>query len=221
MVIGELCIACSTTVGKYILPRLISGFGQRYPEVGISVNVLGRRTAVEWLLEGRSEVAVVSTCVNQRDLEFRTFLEDELTLIVPTDHPWADGRAVTPADLVKVPLIMREPTAGSYQVLVEALLRHNLSVSELRVALTLGNAEAIEMAVEAGIGAAVVSKLVAARGVALGCIKEVPITGMSLKRDICIVRNTRRAASPPQQAFWNFAFDPANAPLRQLTAMVA
>jgi DNA-binding transcriptional LysR family regulator len=85
--------------------------------------------------------------------------------------------------------------------------------------MTLGNAEAIEMSVEAGLGVAFISRFVASRGVMLGRIAEVPIEGMTLTRLIYMVRHVRRAATPPQQAFWDFAFDPANEAMRHLPVL--
>ena len=41
------------------------------------------------------------------DVELAPFLEDQI-LIVPSDHPWADGRTMTPADLLTTPFILRE-----------------------------------------------------------------------------------------------------------------
>jgi DNA-binding transcriptional LysR family regulator len=49
----------------------------------------------------------------------------------------------------------------------------HLSLDQLNVVMELGNAEAIEMAVEEGIGVAFVSRLAARRGLELGRIKEV------------------------------------------------
>jgi len=215
-IIGELTIACSTTVGKYILPRLVAGFRRRYPDVQVSVYVMSRRAAVDRLLEGRADVAVVSAHLPHPDLEFQPFLEDQIILIVPPTHPWADGRTITPPMLITEPFIMRESTAGTYEVLAEGLAQHGLHVEQLQVVLTLANAEAIEMSVEAGIGVAFVSKLAAARGLALGKIVAVPVEGMALKRSIYMVRHQRHVRAPIQQVFWDFAFDPANEPIRRL-----
>ena len=219
MVIGELAIACSTTVGKYILPQLIAGYRGCHTDVQVAVQVMGRRSAIDWLLDGRADIAVVSTHLVHRDLEYRPFLQDDVVLIVPVSHPWADGRTVTPEDLAECPFIMRESTAGSYEVLADGLTSRGLSVADLRVVMTLGNAEAIEMSVEAGLGIAFVSRLVACRGLTLGRIREVPVEGMSLARTIYMVRHLRRSATPPQQAFWDFAFDPRNEHIRRLSGM--
>lgn len=216
VMMGELIIACSTTVGKYILPRLVSGFRARHPHVRVTVNVMSRRAAIEWLLGGRAEIAVVSTQPVQHDLEHAAFLEDHVVLLVSAHHPWADGRTVTPADLLTQPFILREPSAGTYEVVAEGLRAHGLSVEQLQTVLTLGNTEAIEMSVEEGIGIAFVSRMAAQRGIQLGKVVEVPVAGMTLKRNIYMLQHNRRAVTPLQQAFWDFAFAPENEALRKL-----
>jgi DNA-binding transcriptional LysR family regulator len=120
--------------------------------------------------------------------------------------------------LLDEPFIMREPTAGTYDVLVKGLTACGLSVDELQVVLTLANAEAIEMSVEAGIGVAFVSRLAAARGLALGRVVEVPVAGMALSRSIYMVRRQQGAGTPLQQAFWDFAYAPENEDIRRIAA---
>jgi DNA-binding transcriptional LysR family regulator len=220
VMIGELSVACSTAVGKYVLPRLVAGLRRLHPDVRVAVNVMNPRTAIEWLLGGRADVAVISARLNHgAELEYERFLDDQVVLIVPPDHAWADGRVVTPEDLLNVPFILREPTAGTYEVLAEGLNAHRLDISQLHVALTLASAEAIEMSVEAGIGAAFVSRLEAHRGLATGKVVEVGVQGMMLSRTIYMVRHTRRAATPLQEAFWEFAFAEENSPAQWLSVV--
>ncbi|OQA42810.1 MAG: HTH-type transcriptional activator CmpR [Chloroflexi bacterium ADurb.Bin325] len=218
VLIGELAIACSTTIGKYVLPRLVAGFRRRHPEVRVTVNTMSRRAAIDWLQAGRAAMAVVSARLDHvAELEYQDFLEDEIILIAPADHPWADGRTVAPSDLLNVPFILREPTASSYEVLLEGLNQHGLDIGRLRVALTLTNAEAIEMSVEAGIGVAFISRMAAERGLALGRIVRVPVAEMSLARRIYMVRNTRHTITPLGQAFWSFVLAEEHEELRQLS----
>jgi DNA-binding transcriptional LysR family regulator len=217
VMIGELAVACSTAVGKYLLPRLVAGFRRPHPDVRVAVHMMPRRTAIEWLVGGRADVAVVSARLNHgAELEYERFLDDQVVLIVPPDHPWTDGRTVTPEDLLTVPFVLREPTAGTYEVLAGGLNSHGLDVSQLRVALTLASADAVEMSVEAGIGAAFVSRLEAHHGLVAGKVVEVPVQGMRLSRTIYLVRNTRRAGTPLQEAFWAFAFAEENGALCEL-----
>jgi len=216
VLIGELSIACSTTVGKYILPRIVAGFRRCYPQVRVTINVTSRRSAIEWLIAGRAEIAVVSARINHAELVYEPFTTDRIVLIVSADHPWADGRTVTPADLIGQPFISREESSGSREVLAEGLAARGIDVSQLEVTLTLANAEAIEMSVEAGIGIAFVSQLAASRGLALGRVVEVPVAGLDLRRQIYMAHHQRRATTPLQQAFWDYAFSPESAPLRKM-----
>jgi DNA-binding transcriptional LysR family regulator len=74
----------------------------------------------------------------------------------------------------------------------------------LNVVMEIGNAEAIEMAVEEGIGVAFVSELVAARGLAHGRIRVVEVEGLDLRRSIYIARNVDATPTHAQSALWSF-----------------
>ena len=72
----------------------------------------------------------------------------------------------------------------------------------------LGNAEAIEMAVEEGIGVAFISRLAAARGLELGRIVEVKVVGMKLFRKMYLARNQKYPTTRAQSEFWEFVHQP-------------
>ena len=220
MVMGALRIACTTTAGKYILPRLVFGFRRLYPEVRVSISIVTREAGAEALLAGQAEIALFSALPSKADLEFRPFLQDHVVLITPPNHEWADGRTIQPADLLETPFIQRESTAGTHEMLVEELAAHGLDIAKMQTVLTLANAEAIEMSVEAGLGAAFVSRLAAERGLLLGRVVEVPIAGMDLTRAVYMARAKRHAGTPLQKAFWDYAFEPCNDEIRQMPAIM-
>ncbi|MGE5601864.1 MAG: LysR substrate-binding domain-containing protein, partial [Nitrososphaerales archaeon] len=209
VMIGELSIVSSTTVGKYLLPQTVAGFRLCHPQVRVSMNVTSKPSAVDALLTGRADLAVLSTRMLDGQLTFERFARDEIVLIVNAKHPWVDGRTIRPEDLLTEPFVGRETSAGAYEVLAGGLARHGLEIAKLQTVLTLGSAEAIEMSVEAGVGIAFVSRLAAARGLALRRVVEVPVAGLDLTRDIYLVRHQRRTMTPLQQAFWDFALQDA------------
>ena len=89
-------------------------------------------------------------------------------------------------------------------MLASALVCHGINIADLQTVLTLASTEATEMSVEAGIGIAFISRLAATRGLTLGRVVEVPVVGLDLAREIYLVRHQRHAATPLQQAFWDF-----------------
>ena len=129
-------------------------------------------------------------------------------MIAPADHPWADYRRIYPDDLLDEPMILREESSGTIEVLKAGLLEHDISFDMLNVTMGLGNAEAIEMAVEEGIGVAFISRLAAARGIELGRIVEIEVEGMKLYRKIFLARNQRIPITRAQSEFWDFVHQP-------------
>jgi DNA-binding transcriptional LysR family regulator len=203
-VLGELAIGCTTSSGKYLLPVLGAHFRELYPHVRFQVQVRGRADVKERLLDERLKIGVFSSKLESRNLEYQPFFEDRVILIVPKDHRWADYGRALPSDLIDEPMIMREPSAGTTEVLFEALSDQGIDPDSLNIIMELGNAEAIETAVEQGIGVAFISKLAAARGLELGRVKEVAVEGMDLRRMIYLVRNPKSSFTRAQDRFWDF-----------------
>lgn len=201
-VIGEMTIGCSTASGKYLLPGLIARFRKQFSQVRINVLVTSRESVINKLLSGDVSLGVSSKQIQHSDLEYRDFFKDDVILIAPADHPWAQYRRVYPDDLLDEPMILREELAGTREVLMDGLGKHDISPDMLNVSMVLGNAEAIEMAVEEGLGVAFVSRLAASRGLALGRVVDVAVEGMELTRNIYLVRNRKQSFTRAQNEFW-------------------
>lgn len=217
-VVGHLRIGCSTTAGKYILPQLVARFRGMHPRVSVTIHNSGRDQVMNMLCEGVTHISVVSSLVNCRDADFQPFFTDRVVLIVPADHPWTARRSIKPQELRGVDFILRDVSAGTHQVMMEGLMEHGIGLEDLNVVMELGNAEAIEMAVEEGIGVSFVSRLVAQRGVDMGRIKIVEVEGMNLERKIYMAYNIHRATTTAQAEFWNFVHQPVNETLLKLAA---
>lgn len=203
-VAGHISIGCSTTSGKYLLPGLIARFRRSHPNVNMKVVVASRATVISRLLEGHLPLGVTSKRLDTSDLEYTDFFTDEVILIVPKQHPWARFGSIYPDDLLDEPLILREEGAGTLELLFDGLRQHDIAPDMLKVAMTLGNAEAIEMAVEEELGVAFISRLAGARGLALGRVVEVKVERMSLSREIYLARCPKYAPARSQSEFWNF-----------------
>ncbi|MCS6870983.1 MAG: LysR family transcriptional regulator [Anaerolineae bacterium] len=203
-VAGHIHLGCSTSSGKYIMPSRIAQFRALYPAVRVDVHVCSRDVVVQQLLEEEVDFVISSRQLDHRDLEFVPFCTDEATLIVPANHRWTRNRHIYPDDLLDESIIMREEGSGTYVALYEALRAHDIAPEMLNVAMTLGNAEAVALAVEEGLGVGFVSKFVAARSIALGRAVEVTVEGFDLRHALYFVRNRRTPMTHSQRAFWDF-----------------
>ena len=195
-------LGCSTTAGKYVLPRLVGAFQQQYPDVRVRLALGNKDTVLACLLDGQLTLAVMGRVTDQPGLEYRPFYEDRVILVVPSDHPWADFGRALPADLTDQPIILPEVGSAASNVLMETLAQHSLSADMLDVVMQVNNAEATEKAVEEGLGIAFISELAAEHGLALGRIKHVAVEGLELRRTLYMARNLDWPLTRAQELFW-------------------
>lgn len=207
---GHLQIECSTSGGRYVLPHLIARFRQHHPHVRVTVGICAPESAVDQVCDGRAQLSILSSEISCRDVEYRPFFADNVVLIVPPAHPFAALDSIEPHQLTGQPFILREETAGTRRVMQAGLLEHDVRVVDLDTVMELGSAEAIVTAVEAGIGIAYISRIVARRAIQAGHVAEVVVRGVELTRQLHMIRHGRRAQTHAQAAFWEFCHSPEN-----------
>ena len=209
-VVGLLKLSCSTSAGKYILPKLIARFIDEYPDVQVVCDVGSRGSALDALLNGTTQLAITSLREPSRDLEYRLFTNDPIMLVVPPDHPWAGLRSISVDELCRGRFIVRELTSGTQQAVIQALANHDLSFQSLPKVMTLGNSEAIVMAVAEGIGVAFISQRAMEEFITGSRVIPVRVDGLTMQQQLYLVRHAHRAATGPQAAFWEFVYRPEN-----------
>lgn len=214
-VYGRLQVGCSTTLGKYILPLLMAEFMKMYPQVEVSCIVMPQETAVQKLIDGDVHIALASEREYSGELTFEKFISDKVILIAPLDHPWALRGMIEPGELLDAKFIWREEGSGTRLVAERGLADVDMSIDQLENVLTLGNSEAIALAVQEGIGVGFVSQIIASRLVA-GQVAVVQVNGIDICQHIYIGCQCNRIGTTAQNAFWDFVRDPHNLVLRRL-----
>lgn len=183
---GELSIAASLTVGSYLIPAPLATLGRRHPELRMRLEVENTEQVVQALLDRRADVGYVEGDVSSQGVEVRPLLEDELVVVAPASHRFARISEVELDDLSVEPFVIRERGSGTRQV-VEGLLRSaGLEPAQLRLAAELTGIEAIKIAVEAGLGVAIISRATISKELALGALVARPLSGVRMRRDISV-----------------------------------
>ena len=201
---GELVIAASTIPGEYVLPALIGRFKEKYPDIAISLLIGDTQRVVEWVLEGRAELAVAGAQIDHRALEYRELLPDELVLVVSAAHPWHGKKTATLEEVRAEPLIVRERGSGSRHALEKALAEVGLDLSDFRVVGEMGSTQAIKQGVKAGVGISLISKRAVAEECQHGTLHCVKVKDLRFSRAFYLVTSTTRSRSPLAEAFRAF-----------------
>ena len=201
---GPLTIGGSTIPGGYILPPLLGRFKEAYPEVTVTLIEGDTAGIIQETLEGRVELGIVGAKAGEVQLVQEKFMDDEMCLIVPTDHNWAIRGTVMVDDLEGEPFIMREPGSGTRKSIEQVLDKAGYRPSRLNVVAEMGSTEAVRQAIKAGVGVSILSECAVADELRSGILRKVGIEGVSFQRAFYLITHKHRTQSPLCRTFVQF-----------------
>jgi DNA-binding transcriptional LysR family regulator len=195
---GRLVLSASQTIAGYWLPRYIAEFKAKHPKVELSLTIGNTTEAIQRVTAGEADLAFVEGEVESLLLVSTDVATDEMVLVAGTKSP-KKTVVTNPSDLVQLDWVLREAGSGTRQVFEAALRGFGLDPAKLKIVLELPSNEAVRSAVEAGAGATVLSRLVAAPGLAAGTLAELPIPFP--ERHFVALRHGDRHRSHAERAF--------------------
>ncbi|MCG8610027.1 MAG: LysR substrate-binding domain-containing protein [Pseudomonadales bacterium] len=194
---GELKLAAVSTA-QSIVPRLLKGFLQQYPEVSIRVRVVNRAQALDRLQQNTDDLVIMGMVPSDRSLSFTPFLDNEMVAVIPAEHPFQKSPPKKIQTFLNQRLISREPGSGTRLALEAFCAEHRLG---LKPYMELGSNDAVKHAVLAGLGVAVLPRVSIDAELKLGWLSIVPLAGFPLRRSWCTVHPRGKHQSPVALAF--------------------
>jgi DNA-binding transcriptional LysR family regulator len=137
----------------------------------------------------------------QESLDILPYAEDELALILPSNHSFAGMAAIPKEDLYKLQFIALDSQSTIRKVIDRVLTRCGIDPNRLKIEMELNSIEAIKNAVQAGLGAAFVSSSAIERELELGTIHRLHVDAVAIKRILSVIVNPNRYRSKAAEAF--------------------
>ncbi|ASJ76075.1 selenium metabolism-associated LysR family transcriptional regulator [Granulosicoccus antarcticus] len=211
---GLVTLGASTTIAEYMLPGLLGGFRQWFPEVQIRLRVANTDAVVSMVADNSIELGVVESEVDNQLLRVEQCQRDELQVIVPPEHELAQKSCITVLELTDYPFIYREGGSGTRSVIERYFSEHGVSVNDLNRPFELGSTEAIKGAVQAGVGISIVSRSALQKELSLGQLVALPLNP-PLMRSFYFVRQKQQFRTHLMDELFQFArnyFEQASSP---------
>lgn len=185
---GQLALGASTTIAQYVLPRLLGEFLSEHPRVQPSLVSGNTERIVDAVVQREIALGFIEGPSRSKDVREEAFLADEIVLIVPAAHEWAERERIGTSELQTAQVLMRERGSGTRRVVEMALERHGVKPASLHVAMELDSTEAIKSAVEAGLGVGFISKWAIAKDARAGLsFRIVEVDDLRIKRELLMV----------------------------------
>jgi len=201
---GRLTIGGSTIPAGYILPPLLGRFKKDYPEVVVTLAQGDTERIIRDTLEGNVELGIVGAKAQEVQLVQKKIIDDQMFLIVPRRHKWANKRYIVMDDLIMHPFIMREPGSGTRKSIEQVFANSGHSIDTLNIVAEMGSTEAVRQGIKSGVGVSILSECAVAEELAAGSLKKVKIKGMPFKRAFYLMFHRHRTLSPLCRAFIKF-----------------
>jgi DNA-binding transcriptional LysR family regulator len=211
---GSLRLSVVTTA-KYVIPRLLGPFCQRYPGIDVSLTVTNHEYLIENLVNNRDDLYILSQPPEDLDVVIHPFMENPLVVIAWRNHPLAQEKNIPLKRLAEEPFIMREPGSGTRKSVQKMFDEHGLDV---RVKLDLGSNEAIKQAIAGGLGISVLSLHTLALEGTNSQLTLLDVEGFPIQRHWYVVYPAGKQLSIIAQTFFDYLLTEGKAVAEQ-TAM--
>ncbi|MDO5666297.1 MAG: LysR substrate-binding domain-containing protein [Alcaligenaceae bacterium] len=202
----RLVIGASTTIGNYLLPRLIRDFQAQYPQIDIRLAIFNSTDICEGLLNYDYDLGFIEGENPFVELKATDWMEDELVLFAAKNSRFIQSSEplASLSELEHIPLILREIGSGTRIFVQNHLLQH-LKTSKV---MELGNSEAIKQAVINDLGIGCLSRFALQDLLELDKIKVLSVQQVdALRRPLYLLENKKSRHSDAHQKFVEFAFN--------------
>ena len=142
---GKLRIGASTTVAQYVLPPVLAAFHKKFNNIKVTLTI-NNTEQIELALQNKNiELGIIEGQSKNNLFKYTEFVKDELVLVSNINHPLAKKGMTKPDELLKIPLLLREPGSGTLEVLAHALKPLGIKISQLQNEMQLGSTESMKL----------------------------------------------------------------------------
>lgn len=141
---GQLKLGASTTVALYIIPKILSAFHQKYPEVKISLLNRNTDTITKALIDQDIDIGIVEGKRKNSAILYQPFMTDEVVAVCSAKSPIAKKKVLTIQEVQNYPIVLREQGSGTLAALKYNLEKNGIKLSGLNVKVRLAGTEALK-----------------------------------------------------------------------------
>jgi len=178
---GHLIVGASTTIGNYVLPKLIGNYVTVFPKTKITLQVGNTEQIIQSVLKFSIDLGMIEGNCYSDNIESQFWKKDELVIIASPTHPLSKKTKITRSDLQAARWLLRESGSGTREKFEEAM------GGKINSFLELGHTEAIKQAVQTGLGISCLSKTAVAELLDEGRLVELQVPFLKLTRNFYII----------------------------------
>jgi DNA-binding transcriptional LysR family regulator len=183
----ELKFGSVPSISHVMVPRAVERLRRLHPDLRLDINILKIEEAIDYVLLGKGELAVMSYRLEHPGIDFVPLAQGKLVCIAPDGHALSRLATVSAVDMARHPMIGIEPTDPYGRIMVSLFERKGITY-DMIIKARFGTT--VCALVKAGLGIAIIDEFTIAHGAMPG-ITVIPIDEETLFQTYVAVRNDR------------------------------
>jgi len=197
---GRVTVGVVSTA-KYFAPQMLAAFARTHPGVEMELLIGNREDTIAAFQNGRFDVAIMGRPPEGVRVESALIGDHPQVIIAPPDHPLAKQRSISPREIAKQTILMREIGSGTRLLAEKFITEHGI---EPRIGMEIGSNETIKQAVMAGLGIAFISAHTIAAEIGDGRLVILDVRGLPDIRQWFVVRPAAKRLMPAARSLRDF-----------------
>lgn len=194
---GTLRVGASITIGTHILPVLIHGYQEKFPDLTIEAKVSRSASIEDELIHSGIDLGLIETQPSHPDLRAVPFMTDSMCVIIPPGHPLSSAKSISLAGLSRFPFLMREKGSAGRELLDAAFSLQQLTVSPRWESTST---QALVKAVAEGLGVSVLPYLLVKKDIEEGTVRQVPLD-QPIRRNLNVIYHKSKFLTDNMRSF--------------------
>jgi DNA-binding transcriptional LysR family regulator len=190
---GHVRIHAITSALSQFLPDDVAGFVALYPQIKFDIEERVGSAVIRAVADGRADLGIIAVQTAAQGLETLAYRNDELTLVVPADHPLATRKSVRFEEVLQHEFVGPHLESSMHTLLTSEAEKLGLA---LKLRIRISSFDCMCRMVSSGLGVAVLPRSVINQYLRSHKLKAVTLAEPWAQRSLLLAFKKYDAASP-------------------------
>ncbi|QCI11106.1 LysR family transcriptional regulator [Pseudomonas putida] len=204
---GHIRIHAITSALSQFLPQDVAGFAERYPQIKFDIEERVGSAVIRAVADGRADLGIIASHTPAQGLETLPYRHDELTLVVPGNHPLASLKSVQFNELIEHEFVGPHLDSSLHALLTREADKLGQS---LKLRIRISSFDCMCRMVSNGLGLAVLPRSVVEPYLRSYRLKRVVLNEPWARRSLLLVLRKDEAAAPTLRTFIDHLSQPVD-----------
>lgn len=195
---GTLNIGASSTIGHFVLPKILSQFRLDQPSITINLHVNNSNEIIDEVAHFNVDIGLIESYCTHPELEVSAWIKDQLMIFCAPDHPLTKKTSITLSDLQQAKWILREHGSGTREVFEKIIFD---AIHQLNVIGEMNSSFAIKQYILNSEALSCLSRHVIQEEINMQACKILNTPLPTINRYFYLIKNKEKFSSPALETF--------------------